>query len=440
MPYKIIYNPQTRKYEPVIQQPAPAVNIQQPQAPAQQIQAQPQQPQAPVQQQQAVSGPNTTPVQEQNNLFNTEQIAQQGQEINAQRDQATQAAIQQQDQAGRSYIDQLSGITNRFRNEYTANQEDEAASAERARKVQTINAINDGMSSLANLYFTAQGAPPAKMDSFTTRYQAQYDQAKAKREQLQRELRLQLNESERSLADKNLTLAQQSINSRQQAELQSLAGKEKTQADVRGAKAKNTEFSTKVEADNQDRQLRKENAAQDREVRRDNMLNNALYRSEMSANRKEQNRINAYDKEVKALERTQGSPVTIPTDTGSYTVGSGGLAALMEDVYSDVLNDIDKQHKQIEANKDLSKKEKREQLMSLESERLALTTKYQGMKKDDDKIAFVTQYAGKSEKAMKKISAMSDDYTQKLSKIEDKYSGYEGIQNPLVNTDELQGF
>jgi hypothetical protein len=407
MPYKIVYNPQTRKYEQVIQQPAPAVNIQQPQAPAQQ----------------AVSGPNTTPVQEQNNLFNTEQIAQQGQEINAQRDQATQAAIQQQDQAGRSYIDQLSDITNRFRNEYTANQEDEAASAERARKVQTINAINDGMSSLANLYFTAQGAPSAKMDSFTTRYQAQYDQAKAKREQLQRELRTQLNESERSLADKNLTLAQQSINSRQQAELQSLAGKEKTQAEVRSAKAKNKEFATKVDADNQDRQLRKENAALDQEVRRDTMLNNAAYRSEMSANRKEQNRINAYDKEVKALERTQGSPVTIPTDTGSYTVGENGLAALMEDVYSDVLNDIDKQHKQIEANKDLSKKEKREQLMSLESERLALTTKYQGMKKDDDKIAFVTQYAGRSEKAMKKISAMSDDYTQKLSKIEDKYFG-----------------
>lgn len=431
MPYKIIYNPQTRKYEPVIQQPAPAVNIQQPQGPAQQIQAQPQQ---------AVSGPNTTPIQEQNNLFNTEQIEQQGQAINAQRDQATQDAIQQQDQAGRSYIDQLSGITNRFRNEYTANQEDDAASAERARKVQTINAINDGMSSLANLYFTAQGAPSAKMDSFTTRYQAQYDKAKAKREQLQRELRTQLNESERSLADKNLSLSQQSINSRQQAELQSLAGKEKTQAEVRSAKAKNKEFSTKVDADNQDRQLRKENAAQDREVRRDNMLNNALYRSEMSANRKEQNRINAYDKEVKALERTQGSPVTIPTDTGSYTVGENGLVSLAEDVYYGILDNIDQQINKIQNDKDLSKKERKDEVERLTNERTTIKMKYDGIIKDSDKVAFVTQYAGKSEKAMKKISAMSDDYTQKLSKIEDKYSGYEGIQNPLVNTDELQGF
>ena len=31
--YRIVYNPQTKKYEPVIEQPAPAVNMQQPQAP-----------------------------------------------------------------------------------------------------------------------------------------------------------------------------------------------------------------------------------------------------------------------------------------------------------------------------------------------------------------------------------------------------------------------
>ncbi len=61
--------------------------------------------------------------------------------------------------------------------------------------------------------------------------------------------------------------------------------------------------------------------------------------------------------------------------------------------------------------------------MARESERLALTNKYKETKKDADKIAFVTQYAGQSEKAMKKISAMSDDYTQKLSNVEERYFG-----------------
>lgn len=451
--YRIVYNPQTKKYEPVLEQPAPAVNMQQPQAPASPIQANPgREPIQPVQADQTSQpggeiGQITQQDSQQDKLYDTDLIAKQGQEINAQRSAATDQAIQDQDRASKSYIDDLANITQGFYKQHQASLEEQEEAAQRARKVQTVNAINDGITSLANLYFTTKGAPSAPPSSFSTRYQEQYDQAQAKREQLQRELRTSLNESERSLADKNLTLQQQSINSRLAAQNQALAGEEKAQADVRSAEAQNTQFAQKtarekIDDERQERalNLREQDSAMDREVkiRQQEDLND--YRTEQNRIRDDANRIREYDLERKNFIKEQGEPVAISSGDQTYTLGSNNLPTLAEDVYNDLMQSYNEDIDKVNAS-GKKKRDKEKEIVGIDDVRRLISSKYKDLKTDKEKASFVAQYAAKSPKALEKIQKLSQDYQDKVAEIEDKYSGSDDDwANPHAKKDVFEGF
>jgi len=450
--YRIVYNPQTKKYEPVIEQPAPAVNMQQPQAPASPIQANPgREPIQPVQADQASQpggeiGQITQQDLQQDKLYDTDLIAKQGQEINAQRSAATDQAIQDQDQASKSYIDQLSNITQGFYKQHQASLEEQEEAAKRARKVQTINAINDGITSLANLYFATKGAPSAPPSSFSTRYQEQYDQAQAKREQLQRELRTSLNESERSLADKNLTLQQQSINSRLAAQNQALAGEEKVQADVRTAEAENKQFAQKTarekaEEERQERalNLREQDSAMDRELKKRQQEDLTNYRTEQNRIRDDANRIREYDLERKNFLKEQGEPVAITSGDQTYTLGSNNLPTLAEDVYNDLMQSYNTMVDKVNAS-DKKKRDKEKEIINIDDVRRLISNKYKELKTDKEKASFVAQYAAQSPKALEKIQKLAQDYQDKATEIEDKYSEETEWFNPFAKKDVFEGF
>ena len=442
--YRIVYNPQTKKYEPVIEQPAPAVNMPQPQAPASPIQANPGR--EPIQTGGEI-GQITQQDSQQDKLYDTDLIAKQGQEINAQRSAATDQAIQDQDRASKSYIDDLANITQGFYKQHQASLEEQEEAAQRARKVQTVNAINDGITSLANLYFTTKGAPSAPPSSFSTRYQEQYDQAQAKREQLQRELRTSLNESERSLADKNLTLQQQSINSRLAAQNQALAGEEKAQADVRSAEAQNKQFAQKtarekIDDERQERalNLREQDSAMDREVkiRQQEDLND--YRTEQNRIRDDANRIREYDLERKNFIKEQGEPVAISSGDQTYTLGSNNLPTLAEDVYNDLMQSYNEDINKVNAS-GKKKRDKEKEIVNIDDVRRLISNKYKDLKTDKEKASFVAQYAAKSPKALEKIQKLSQDYQDKVAEIEDKYSGSDDDwANPHAKKDVFEGF
>lgn len=432
MKYRIVYNPQTKKYEPVIEQPAPAVNMQQPNSPQAAIRDQEGNLPSRVADQTSQPGGEighiTQPDPQPAGLYDPQQIAQQGQEINAQRNAATQQAIQDQDQASKSYIDDLANITQGFYKQHQASLEEQEEAAQRARKVQTVNAINDGITSLANLFFTTKGAPSAPPSSFSTRYQEQYDQAQAKREQLQRELRTSLNESERSLADKNLALQHQSINSRLSAQNQALAGEEKVQADVRTAEAQNTQFAQKTarEKEDDERQeralnLREQDSVADRALKKEQQEQLADYRTEQNRIRDDANRIKEYDLERKNFIKEQGEPVAITAGEQTYTLGSNNLPTLTEDVYNDLMQSYNKTIDEINAS-DKKKRDKEKEIIDIDDVRRLISNKYKGLKTDKEKASFVAQYAAQSPSAMKKIEKLSNDYAEKIESMKGKHS------------------
>ena len=448
--YRIVYNPQTKKYEPVIEQPAPAVNMQQPQAPASPIQANPGR--EPVQPNQASQpggeiGQITQQDSQQDKLYDTDLIAKQGQEINAQRSAATDQAIQDQDKVSKSYIDDLANITQGFYKQHQASLEEQEEAAQRARKVQTVNAINDGITSLANLYFTTKGAPSAPPSSFSTRYQEQYDQAQAKREQLQRELRTSLNESERSLADKNLSLQHQSINSRLAAQNQALAGEEKAQADVRSAEAQNKQFAQKtarekIDDERQERalNLREQDSVADRALKKEQQEQLADYRTNQNEIRKETNRIRGYDLERKNFLKEQGEPIAITSGDQTYTLGSNNLPTLAEDVYNDLMRSYNEDIDKVNAS-GKKKRDREKEIIDIDDVRRLISSKYKDLKTDKEKASFVAQYAAQSPKALEKIQKLSQDYQDKVAEIEDKYSGSDDDwANPHAKKDVFEGF
>lgn len=451
--YRIVYNPQTKKYEPVIEQPAPAVNMQQPQAPQSAIKDQegnlpPQQVQADQTSQPGGEiGQITQQDSQQDKLYDTDLIAKQGQEINAQRSAATNQAVLDQENTSKSYIDELSNITQGFYKQHQASLEEQEEAAKRARKVQTVNAINDGITSLANLYFTTKGAPSAPPSSFSTRYQEQYDQAQAKREQLQRELRTSLNESERSLSDKNLTLQQQSINSRLAAQNQALAGEEKVQTDVRTAEAQNTQFAQKTarEEAEEERQkraldLREQDSDMDREVkiRQQEDLND--YRTEQNRIRDDANRIREYDLERKNFIKEQGEPIAISSGDQTYTLGSNNLPTLAEDVYNDLMQSYNEDINKVNAS-GKKKRDREKEIIDIDDVRRLISSKYKDLKTDKEKASFVAQYAAQSPKALEKIQKLAQDYQDKVAEIEDKYSGSDDEwANPHAKKDVFEGF
>jgi hypothetical protein len=447
--YRIVYNPQTKKYEPVIEQPAPAVNMQQPQAPASPIQANPgREPIQPNQTSQPGGeiGQITQQDSQQDKLYDTDLIAKQGQEINAKRNAATDQAIQDQDKVSKSYIDDLANITQGFYKQHQASLEEQEEAAQRARKVQTVNAINDGITSLANLYFTTKGAPSAPPSSFSTRYQEQYDQAQAKREQLQRELRTSLNESERSLADKNLTLQHQSINSRLAAQNQALAGEEKAQADVRSAEAQNKQFAQKtarekIDDERQERalNLREQDSVADRALKKEQQEQLADYRTNQNEIRKETNRIRGYDLERKNFLKEQGEPIAITSGDQTYTLGSNNLPTLAEDVYNDLMQSYNEDIDKVNAS-GKKKRDREKEIIDIDDVRRLISSKYKDLKTDKEKASFVAQYAAQSPKAMEKIKKLSQDYQDKATEIEDKYSEATEWFNPFAQEDVFEGF
>ena len=441
--YRIVYNPQTKKYEPVIEQPAPAVNMQQPQAPQSAIKDQ----EGNLPPTKAVGPEQTTQDGQQTGLYDVDLIDKQGKEINAKRNAATNQAIQDQDKVSKSYIDDLANITQGFYKQHQASLEEQEEAAQRARKVQTVNAINDGITSLANLYFTTKGAPSAPPSSFSTRYQEQYDQAQAKREQLQRELRTSLNESERSLADKNLTFQQQSINSRLAAQNQALAGEEKVLADVRTAEAENTLFAQKTarEEAEEERQkralnLREQDSAMDREVRIRQQEDLNDYRTEQNRIRDDANRIREYDLERKNFIKEQGEPVAISSGDQTYTLGSNNLPTLAEDVYNDLMRSYNEDIDKVNAS-GKKKRDREKEIIDIDDVRRLISSKYKDLKTDKEKASFVAQYAAQSPKALEKIKKLSQDYQDKVAEIEDKYSGSDDDwANPHAKKDVFEGF
>lgn len=441
--YRIVYNPQTKKYEPVVEQPAPAVNMQQPRAPQVAIKDQ----EGNLPPTKAVDPEQTTQDGQQAGLYDVDLIDKQGQEINAKRNAATQQAIQDQDQASKSYIDDLANITQGFYKQRQASLEEQEEAAQRARKVQTVNAINDGITSLANLYFTTKGAPSAPPSSFSTRYQEQYDQAQAKREQLQRELRTSLNESERSLADKNLTLSQQAADRKAAADLQKIAGEEKVQEDVRNAEAANVQYAQKTarekaEEERQERalNLREQDSVADRALKKEQQEDLADYRTNQNEIRKEANRIQGYDLERKNFIKEQGEPVSITAGDQTYTLGSNNLPTLAEDVYNDLMQSYNTMVDKVNAS-DKKKRDKEKEIINIDDVRRLISNKYKELKTDKEKASFVAQYAAQSPKALEKIQKLSQDYQDKVAEIEDKYSGSDDDwANPFAKKDVFEGF
>lgn len=418
--YRIVYNPQTKKYEPVIEQPAPAVNVQQPTSPEQAIQANPGR--------EPVPAPGIEQGAQTDKLYDVDQINAQGKQINAQRNSINAQNVAQQEQAAKSYIDQLSDITQGYYKQHQTSLEEQEEAAQRARKVQTVNAINDGITSLANLYYTTKGAPSAPPSSFSTRYQEQYDQAQAKREQLQRELRTSLNESERSLADKNLTLSQQAADRKASSYLQKIAGEEKVQADVRTAEAQNTQFAQKTAREKADDErqkralnLREQDSVADRALKKDQQQQLADYRTEQNRIRDDANRIREYDLERKNFAKEQGEPVAITAGEQTYTLGSNNLPTLTEDVYNDLMQSYNKTINEINAS-GKKKKDKEKEIVGIDDVRRLISNKYKGLKTDKEKASFVAQYAAQSPIAMEKIQKLSNDYAEKIESLKREHS------------------
>lgn len=97
---------------------------------------------------------------------------------------ALKNAIDQQNDAKQSYIDSLSDIVEQADRDRKKMEYENAQFSKRARARQLINAFGDGFSALSNLIGTIKGAAPVEQSLATTKFKAQYDDAKAKRDKM----------------------------------------------------------------------------------------------------------------------------------------------------------------------------------------------------------------------------------------------------------------
>jgi hypothetical protein len=225
-------------------------------------------------------------------------------------------------------------------------------------------------------------------------------------------LRTSLNESERSLADKNLTLQHQSINSRLAAQNQALAGEEKAQADVRRRVA-NKQFAQKtarekIDDERQERalNLREQDSVADRALKKEQQEQLADYRTNQNEIRKETNRIRGYDLERKNFLKEQGDPIAITSGDQTYTFGSNNLPTLAEDVYNDLMQSYNEDIDKVNAS-GKKKRDREKEIIDIDDVRRLISSKYKDLKTDKEKASFVAQYAAQSPKAMEKIKKLS---------------------------------
>ena len=260
-------------------------------------------------------------------------------------------------------------------------------------------------------------------------------------------MRTSLNESERSLADKNLSLQHQSINSRLAAQNQALAGEEKAQADVRSAEAQNKQFAQKtarekVDDERQERalNLREQDSVADRALKKEQQEQLADYRTEQNRIRDDANRIRGYDLERKNFIKEQGEPVAITSGDQTYTLGSNNLPTLAEDVYNDLMQSYNEDIDKVNAS-GKKKRDREKEIIDIDDVRRLISNKYKELKTDKEKASFVAQYAAQSPKALEKIKKLSQDYQDKAAEIEDKYSGSDDEwANPFAKKDVFEGF
>ncbi len=225
-------------------------------------------------------------------------------------------------------------------------------------------------------------------------------------------MRTSLNESERSLADKNLTLQHQSINSRLAAQNQALAGEEKAQADVRRRVA-NKQFAQKtarekIDDERQERalNLREQDSVADRALKKEQQEQLADYRTNQNEIRKETNRIRGYDLERKNFLKEQGDPIAITSGDQTYTFGSNNLPTLAEDVYNDLMQSYNEDIDKVNAS-GKKKRDREKEIIDIDDVRRLISSKYKDLKTDKEKASFVAQYAAQSPKAMEKIKKLS---------------------------------
>ena len=337
------------------------------------------------------------------------------------RSAATDQAIQDQDKVSKSYIDDLANITQGFYKQHQASLEEAGRRPLKGHvkyrlSMQSMTALLPLQT--FTLYDQGEGHHRLRLAAFSTRYQEQYDQAQAKREQLQRELRTSLNESERSLSDKNLTLQQQSINSRLAAQNQALAGEEKVQADVRTAEAENTQFAQK----NGQEEKQKKNARKGRLIyvsRIPPWTEKLRYGSKRILMITAQNRIGSgmmqtgsgeYDLERKNFIKEQGEPVAISSGDQTYTLGSNNLPTLAEDVYNDLMQSYNEDIDKVNAS-GKKKRDKEKEIVNIDDVRRLISSKYKDLKTDKEKSIFcrtirseITKGPGEDQKAFPGLS------------------------------------
>lgn len=97
---------------------------------------------------------------------------------------ALKDAIDEQNNTRQSYIDALSGIVEQADRDRKKMEYEDIQYSKRARAKQLINAFGDGFSALSNLIGTIKGAAPVEQSLATTKFKAQYDDAKAKRDKM----------------------------------------------------------------------------------------------------------------------------------------------------------------------------------------------------------------------------------------------------------------
>lgn len=96
--------------------------------------------------------------------------------------EVARAANQGSQAARRSNVDMFAERVKKDQEIYDTLHDDHEAEKKRQKNRALIAAISDGISSLANLYFTANGAPNIKLSSLSAANQERYDQVRKERE------------------------------------------------------------------------------------------------------------------------------------------------------------------------------------------------------------------------------------------------------------------
>ncbi len=329
--------------------------------------------------------------------------------IQAQKDAAANASAAEQKgiDAFASYVDQMK-----------AEQEQNRLSAEemqkKARRELLVGGIADGLTALANLYYTTKGAPNAQLTTGLDKYQAIYDRAKERRAQLQRELNLRLQQGNLSLAQMRAKAAGSDAERQGKiaaAEAALPAEAEKLRQQNAAAAEKRRQDADKIarDQDHWDKTYELQKAGQE-EAARAHRASESLSRQRLAAEtsrRKDADRKATYGED---MSRNIGKHGVFHFGTKQYVQQ---LPTVVAEIASDRLAKIEKAMENKPDGTTDRKWQRSKAYKELQSQKMQIEQEYEELEKPEQLSAYVDKYLNESNTAQASLAKLSDDYTGK---------------------------